>query len=397
MAEHSIRGSFGYSPLSPLYELKAWQKSPNDPLKSNHSSDTVQHNYDRKLSLSSKGSVGGAVSGPLQAANENVSPSRSTSLSTMHFFEASKRPSSPENVSKAISRNSSWDREAQNLRCARDYSTSFSEAGTLEDIDLNAGCGEASQQSSSDSDLDLSKYRDHGLSFEIEKEETLSTKKPAPTTARETLSSSPSIIVTDTASHPITRLFSNLRHRHSKNIRSLSVRKERWSLDDFDEDIAADLHHQHVKPSGHKKTSSWASSGFVAAVKSATTNLGTLSAPSSQRTRRFAPLRNSKRSSKLSQVTNQESVNGNQDSISIFDEAAWDRAVQRRRTLEELISSEESYIADLKVLKNASVLHRFGPPTNANHDSRSISPCLRRRQMSPCALQIRYFVMWRAS
>ena len=397
MAEHLVNSSFGYSSLSPLFEPKAWPKSPNDPLESNRSSDTVHHNYDRKPSLSSKGSLGSAISGPLRVANENVSPSRIASLSTLHFFEASKRPPSPLNASKAASQNFNWDTEIQALQCARDESASVPEAGPLEDVDPNAGCGEASRQSTSGSDLEFSKHPNHGLSFEIEKEETLSMKKPASATASGTQPSRPSIIVTDTTSHPIRRLLSTLRHRHSKHKKSLSVRKERWSLDDFDEDAATDFHSRHVKPSGHRKTSSWASSGFVAAVKAATTNLGTLSASPSQMTRRFAPLRNSKRSSKLSQVTNRESINGNRDSISMFDEAAWNRAFQRRRTLEELISSEESYIADLKVLKNVSTLRRFGHRLMANLEYRSISPCLRRRQMSLYALQIRYSAMWKTS
>lgn len=40
----------------------------------------------------------------------------------------------------------------------------------------------------------------------------------------------------------------------------------------------------------------------------------------------------------------------------IIDEGAWTRSVQRRRIVEELISTEESYIADLKVLINASLV-----------------------------------------
>jgi hypothetical protein len=38
----------------------------------------------------------------------------------------------------------------------------------------------------------------------------------------------------------------------------------------------------------------------------------------------------------------------------IVDESAWLRSLQRRKIVEELIASEESYIADLKVLINVS-------------------------------------------
>lgn len=36
----------------------------------------------------------------------------------------------------------------------------------------------------------------------------------------------------------------------------------------------------------------------------------------------------------------------------IMDESAWLRSLQRRKIVEELIASEEGYIADLKVLIN---------------------------------------------
>ena len=40
----------------------------------------------------------------------------------------------------------------------------------------------------------------------------------------------------------------------------------------------------------------------------------------------------------------------------IIDEGAWLRSVQRRKVLEELIASEESYIGDMKVLVNVWAL-----------------------------------------
>ena len=44
-----------------------------------------------------------------------------------------------------------------------------------------------------------------------------------------------------------------------------------------------------------------------------------------------------------------------------YDEAVWKRAAQRRRILEELISSEESYIADMKILVNVSPTPLYDP------------------------------------
>ena len=356
MSGHLIHNSFRYSSPSPLYEPKTWQEIYTSPLEVNSSSDTVRHHNYRKPSLSSKDSFAGAVSRSLRVANENLSPSRTTSLSTLDLLEGSTCPLPTNHRSEATLHRSSWNKENQVPNTSGTNSASTSDAGTLEDIDLNARCGEISQRSSSGTEVECWQQPDHGLSFEIEEKETLSTTKLPPTPTQEDVFGRPSIIVTDTTAHPFRRFLSSLRHRHSKRKRTLSARKERWSLEDSEEDQpTVAFPSQVVEPSGHRKTSSWASSGFVTAVKSATTNLGTLSAPQSQISRRFAPMRNSKRSSKLSQVTNRESFNGNQDSAPIVDEAAWDRAVKRRRTLEELIGSEESYIADLKVLKNVSI------------------------------------------
>ena len=339
--------------LSSLCEPKLWPGNPSYPFDSNGSSDTVNRAYHRKPSSNFKGSLGSGSSRQLRVANENALPSRTASLSTLDFLEGISNSRLPNNAS-------------ENPICGTydclpglvgKTSASISDVGPLEDIDLNSRYGEVSQRSSNGSESGYSP--NHGLSFELQAKETLSTKIHGAASCR------PSIVVTDAAAHPIRRFLSTLRHGHLKSKRALSVRKERWSLDDFDEDQPVTSPQQRqVRPSGHKKTSSWASSGFVTAVKSATTSIGTLSAPQSQLSRRLAPLRNSKRSSKLSQVTNRESVNGNNDTNPMVDEAAWDRALQRRRTLEELVSSEESYIADLKVLKNVSIIFRVQPSNN---------------------------------
>ncbi len=355
MSGHPIFDSFGHSSLSPLCEPQTWQGIPKYPYESNSSSDTVHHTYHRKPSASSKGSFGSATSKPLRVANENVLPSQTTSLSTLHFLGDSHPLPPPKFPLRPTSCQSSLGRDNPVSHPPGNTSPLGSEIGPLDNIDLSAECGEASRRSSAGSELDYLQNAGHGLSFEMEENETLSTKKPPPT-ALEEVSGRPSVVVTDTKSHPLRRLLSTLVHRHSKRKRSLSARKERWSLDDSDEEQPAEAFQPHnFRTNSHKKTSSWASSGFVTAVKSATPNLGTLSVPQSQITRRFAPLRNSKRSNKLSQVTNRDSLNGNHDSTAMIDEAAWDRAVQRRRILEEVVSSEESYIADLKVLKNVSV------------------------------------------
>lgn len=55
-------------------------------------------------------------------------------------------------------------------------------------------------------------------------------------------------------------------------------------------------------------------------------------------------------------MTNRASVDDGQSSAQVHDQAALQRALQRRRVLEELIISEESYVADLKVLLHVRAL-----------------------------------------
>ncbi|KAF2017570.1 hypothetical protein BU24DRAFT_152770 [Aaosphaeria arxii CBS 175.79] len=56
----------------------------------------------------------------------------------------------------------------------------------------------------------------------------------------------------------------------------------------------------------------------------------------------------------------------------IIDEGAWLRSIQRRKIVEEIISSEESYIGDLKVLINDYFMILTSVPTLSNHQRASI-------------------------
>lgn len=58
----------------------------------------------------------------------------------------------------------------------------------------------------------------------------------------------------------------------------------------------------------------------------------------------------SNRGSRVSNAASRVSIDADQVAARAAEHAARDRAVQRRRVVEELVSSEESYVADLKVL-----------------------------------------------
>ncbi|KAF1809617.1 Dbl homology domain-containing protein [Eremomyces bilateralis CBS 781.70] len=113
--------------------------------------------------------------------------------------------------------------------------------------------------------------------------------------------------------------------------------------------------HEYYGPlsHGHRQSLSITSSlGLVARVNSASFTMTSASAAPHSRRHSLAPSRrrtqgrSSGTEPRISTESNTMSMNYR------IDEAAWSRAVQRRKILEELVSSEESYIDDLKALTN---------------------------------------------
>ena len=107
------------------------------------------------------------------------------------------------------------------------------------------------------------------------------------------------------------------------------------------------------KISAHKKSSSGSSFGFVTAVKSASISLASFSvAPRSRRTGVSSRQQRTDRSSKASNVGRLSEDSSYIARGIVIDQAVANRLLQRRRVLEEVISTEESYLADVKFLMN---------------------------------------------
>ena len=165
--------------------------------------------------------------------------------------------------------------------------------------------------------------------------------------------------------HLFRRWFHSLHKRATKKRLTVQPRQERWYLDEFDDTRpskrVSTCNVGHVK---HKSSSSWHSSAFITAVKSARLSVSTLSeGPRSRLLRRSNQLQRDE-SSRRSQSLIRTSLENNVFSMRTMDEESKDRATKRRHTLEELLSSEESYVADLKALVNASILLRRGSEAN---------------------------------
>lgn len=110
------------------------------------------------------------------------------------------------------------------------------------------------------------------------------------------------------------------------------------------------------KRSAHKKSSSGSSFGFVTAVKSASISLASFSAaPRSRRTGVSSRQQRTDRSSKASNVGRLSEDSSYIARGIIIDQAVTNRLLQRRRVLEEIINTEESYLADVRFLMNVSL------------------------------------------
>lgn len=325
---------------------------------SSSSTGTVEKTSHRKVS-SGIGSSTSTPPGTLHTRNENVIPSRDISLFTLDFLGGSTNVSLPRKSSFQASHKSSWGTDSQVTRQSRQTSVLVLGAGPLEDVELNAVLGGTGKGSLGDMHGGLKRGFRRGLPFEIHAEEDskLNVLEPFPRQ-----NEAAACVPTDTKPHIFNKWMRTLRRKTPEN-----QSMERWSLDGSD---GARNDEQQASASAgrkHNKSSSTSSSAFVTAVKSASASLVALSAaPKSRKTRVSTTARSNKRSSRVSHTTNRTSLESCLETALMLDEAAWDRAIQRRRALEELVYSEESYIADLKVLLNVSaeVIIKGLSPTN---------------------------------
>ncbi|KAK3173729.1 hypothetical protein OEA41_007061 [Lepraria neglecta] len=305
------------------------------------------------LRPSSPCSHGSPSSSVLRLRVENLPPARNTSQSSLSIVSSSSNVILKRRVSSQTSLKSNWGNQIPPPTHLLSPSHFLFDAGPLEDIDLNAGSTHNTHDSSSDSDHDPEQATDRELSFDIKEGETLSTVTS--NASQKAGAARTNHIASDRpvkADHTFRRLANAFGPKRAK---SLTLRKERWILDDLDELKPArlDLPKQR-QGKGHQKASSWAPFGFVTTARRATVNAGAASEEHWVHQKSKSRFLRSNRSSRLSNVVNNRSVDGGQETIQSLDLASWDRAVQRRKIVEELISSEESYIADLKVLLHVS-------------------------------------------
>lgn len=147
-------------------------------------------------------------------------------------------------------------------------------------------------------------------------------------------------------SQPFRRWMSTLRRRHLQR-----RKKQDLSFDGCKEVLAIQSPLPMTTSSVRRTSDSITSSmGFVTTVKTTSITIGSTSIAPTSESGLQSKFRMGNRSSNVDARRSMESHHGGLGHA--IDEGAWLRSLQRRKVVEELVASEESYIADLKVLIN---------------------------------------------
>lgn len=320
------------SPFKDMYATEA-----RDPLFSSvgsfNSSGTVRHHNVRSVSTSSLSSVGSLLSISLRRQDENT-PARSLSSFNLAHFRSGK---SGEEGSTSTSRRTSI---ASVLSSKRRRESTLVEQNGLRLVDLaeseHEGPYTNGPPSNGDDEQSAASY-DHAA---LDTEPTAAVVEIANDADDAEIAES-----LDESDAPFRRWLSTLRRK--KMPLPVTPRLQRWELDDFDSKLPSP---NKRELSRHRKSASHASSSmsFVRSMKSATATFATESVAAISR--RSSKLRRAQQSSIITGRDPRSSVDTQR---SIMDEAAKQRSRKRRDKIEELIRSEESYVADLKALSNA--------------------------------------------
>jgi len=325
-------------PLHPFVEYVPQRIASDELSKASSSScGTVYHSPNRKPSPS-PGSQRSVSSTRLCVRNENVPLRRDASRSSLSVTPTPISASSRRLARGKLLHRSSWENEPPPARRLHNAPSPLSDPGRLEDVDL----GDLHRNDH------LEPVQNYGLSFDIKSKENLSTPRHVSDSSQEpAVARKFSVTMDHPFKHdrPFRKWVSNLRQNPRERTRSLTVREARWDLDEGQSrPVKRDL------PRRERKSSSWSPFGFVAKGRTPESQVTSkLESQSKKQTgRRFL---RSNRNSLVSDTSNcRFSMEDRPTSAQSSDQAPLERALQRRRVLDELLGSEESYVADLKVL-----------------------------------------------
>lgn len=345
MSNHSSDGPVGTPSASVLREWQSYLLN-DTPKASSTSLNTVQRLNSQQLTSNSLRSLESLTSSPLGIRNENVQPAR-----LLRPDEAMNGFSSPRRTSKHSSRKSSWANDVPGPLRARNV-VAVQESRQLEKANLDfPQANDYDSPQESDKENRGPGIKEARLSFDQSSEEVLSVNGPT-----RTLKAAKSRVLPDNSAGPRTsnsfkRWIDHLRPPTLKRKKTLTVRQQRWPLDESPngqdkQDVRKTNHVRRM----NNKTDPQPSTGLIDAMKAAVTDRPDCS-PTPKPLRRSNLFSRSNRSSRRSE--DQARLSAETNALEV---AASERTTQRQKTLEELVVSEAGYIADLKVLIHVSKL-----------------------------------------
>ena len=349
-----------------------WQNLPDD--QQSKGSDTSLRTIHRTPSPYHKSthSQGSLSSLGLRVRNENVPLGRNASQTSLPLVSSSTSVLLHRRVSQPVSPQPSYGNGNSLPKRMQSTPSFLHDAGPLYDVDLDAGSAKDTLGREQNLEKGGEQASVNGLSFDSNRAEILSIPGPGPAIPGHPWRPRPIILMPGTTATqaPTSALHQSFKEQNliqrfrrvfgRQRQKFLTVRQERWTLDDFDEEhtIRPDLLKQ-PQLNGHQKASSWAAFGSVNPIPSAITIEPVPCAKEFAHKRSKSSFLRRNRGSRLSNRANRESSDSGQASLKTVELAAWARAIQRRKVLEELFSSEKSYVADLKVLLHVSGIHGY--------------------------------------
>jgi hypothetical protein len=290
---------------------------------------TIRWDRVRAVSSGSRASAASVPTPRSGSRQENDRPRRAFLAETLEGDSAQVLKHSHAHASGKISRKSSWGTDIPPPSVPKGIERLREDVGELQDVDLNTD----------------------DAPIEIQVRKTIPGPLDAEALEREDLSPTTKCDSTDgihNGRHAFHKFVTNLRRKSLHRGRTLPSRHEDES------DSSGSLKNEIHRMPRHQKSSSVSSLGFVTAVKTASISIASHSFFT--RPRKYdvsSQLRSGTRNSRLSQGDNRDSSDSRHTTkFPLQNQGVWERAVKRRNTIEEIITTEESYISDLKVLVN---------------------------------------------
>ncbi|KAL8981066.1 MAG: hypothetical protein Q9205_004030, partial [Flavoplaca limonia] len=347
MSNHSSEGPMGTPSPNVLREWRSYLHNDNQKTSST-SLNTIQRPNSQHLTPNSLRSRASGTPSPLRVRSENLQPTRlfrqdeSTNGHSL-FLSPQKR------TLHHSSRKSSWSNEVPGPLRARNVSAPVQESGQSDKVKLDfLQATDADSAKQSDKENRKPIVNEPRLSFDEASEEVLSVNGPAQTVKAAESRVLPNNSAGPRNSNSFKRWIEHLRPLPLKRKKTLTVRQERWPLDESpndDKSMGGRKTHHGRRVDNELKPQSSTNIIDVANVAVAERPIGS---PTPKPLRRSNLFSRSNRSSRRSEDRAGSSAESN-----TYEVAALERTTQRQKALEELIVSEAGYIADLKVLIHA--------------------------------------------